>query len=104
MYAVIITGGKQYRVSPGENVRVEKLEAAAGEQVSMDKVLLVSDGETVHVGAPYVPGGRVTATVKEHGRGDKVTTVKMRRRKHYQKRIGHRQHYTLLQIDTIQSE
>jgi large subunit ribosomal protein L21 len=104
MYAVIITGGKQYRVVPGQTLRVERLGALDGEQVIMDRVLLVADGEDVRVGTPYLPAGRVTATVKGHGRNDKVSTIKMRRRKHYRKRMGHRQHYTLLEINSIQSE
>jgi large subunit ribosomal protein L21 len=104
MYAVIITGGKQYRVTPGQTLRVEKLSVPQGEQVTVDKVLMVADGENVRVGTPYVIGGRVTATVKDHGRADKITIIKLRRRKHYRKRQGHRQHYTLLEITSIHGE
>ncbi len=101
MYAVIQTGGKQYRVSQGDKVRVEKLSAAEGDSVELDKVLLVADGESVKIGSPYVAGGKVTATVRSHGRGDKVRIVKFRRRKHHLKRQGHRQYYTELEITGI---
>ena len=101
MYAVIQTGGKQYRVSEGDTVRVEKLGAEEGASVDLDKVLLVADGEDVKVGAPYVDGGKVTATVKAHGRGKKVKIVKFKRRKHHLKRQGHRQWYTELEITGI---
>jgi large subunit ribosomal protein L21 len=101
MYAVIKTGGKQYRVAPGDTLRVELLVAEAGSQVSLDQVLLVAEGEQLTVGTPTVVNARVTATVQEHGRADKVRIVKFRRRKHYHKRQGHRQHYTLIRIDEI---
>jgi large subunit ribosomal protein L21 len=101
MYAVIKTGGKQYRVAPGDTLRVELLVAEAGSQVSLDQVLLVAEGEQLTVGTPTVVNARVTATVQEHGRADKVRIVKFRRRKHYRKRQGHRQHYTLIRIDEI---
>ena len=101
MYAVIQTGGKQYRVSEGDTVRVEKLGAEEGASVDLDKVLLVADGDDVKVGAPYVDGGKVTATVKTHGRGKKVKIVKFKRRKHHLKRQGHRQWYTELEITGI---
>ena len=101
MYAVIQTGGKQYRVSEGDTVRVEKLGAEEGASVDLDKVLLVADGDEVKVGAPYVDGGKVTATVKTHGRGKKVKIVKFKRRKHHLKRQGHRQWYTELEITGI---
>ncbi|HWP94161.1 MAG TPA: 50S ribosomal protein L21 [Gammaproteobacteria bacterium] len=104
MYAVIETGGKQYRVSQGDTIQVEKLEAADGARVEFDKVLLIARGEgDVLVGKPYVPGGKVTATVKSHGRGDKVSIIKFRRRKHHMKRQGHRQHYTEVEITGIQA-
>ena len=101
MYAVVQTGGKQYRVSEGDTIKVEKLGAEEGASVELDKVLLVSDGDNVKVGAPYVDGGKVTATVKSHGRGKKVMIVKFKRRKHHLKRQGHRQWYTELQVTGI---
>jgi len=101
MYAVIQTGGKQYRVSEGATVRVEKLNAEEGATVDLDKVLMIADGEDVRVGSPYVDGGKVTATVKAHGRAKKVGIVKFKRRKQYLKRQGHRQWFTDLQITGI---
>ncbi len=101
MYAVIQTGGKQYRVSEGDTVKVEKLDADQGASVELDKVLMVADGEDIKVGTPYVDGGKVTATVKSHGRGKKVKIIKFRRRKHHMKRQGHRQWYTELQVTGI---
>ena len=101
MYAVIQTGGKQYRVAEGDNLKVEKLVAEEGAIVELDRVLMVADGENVKVGKPYVEGGKVTATVKAHGRGAKVKIVKFRRRKQYLKRQGHRQWYTELTITGI---
>jgi large subunit ribosomal protein L21 len=101
MYAVIQTGGKQYRVSEGSTVKVEKINAEQGASVELDQVLLVADGEEVKVGTPYLAGGKVTATVKSHGRGDKVRIIKFRRRKHHMKRQGHRQWYTELEVTGI---
>ena len=101
MYAVIKTGGKQYRVSEGEILRVESLRAAEGDAVEFDSVLLVADGDDVKIGTPYLTGGKVTARVKAHGRGEKIEIVKFRRRKHYDKRTGHRQNYTELEITGI---
>ena len=101
MYAVIVTGGKQYRVSQGDKLRVEKLDAAEGESVDLDQVLMVVDGDDVKIGAPVLEGGKVTAEVKTHGRGDKVDIIKFRRRKHHMKRQGHRQAYTELEITGI---
>jgi large subunit ribosomal protein L21 len=101
MYAVIKTGGKQYKVSEGQTLKVEKLAADEGASVDLDQVLLVADGDTVTVGAPYIEGGKVSATVKSHGKGKKVDIVKFRRRKHYRKHQGHRQQYTEIQIDSI---
>ncbi len=101
MYAVIQTGGKQYRVSQGDTVKVEKLGADEGASVELDKVLMLADGEEVTIGTPYVEGGKVTATVKSHGRGKKVKIIKFRRRKHHMKRQGHRQWYTELEITGI---
>jgi large subunit ribosomal protein L21 len=102
MYAVIKSGGKQYRVESGAQVRVESLVADVGAAVSFDEVLLVGGGDTVKVGAPLVSGAKVKATVVAHGRGEKVKIFKMRRRKHYQKSQGHRQNYTEVRIDEIQ--
>ena len=101
MYAVIQTGGKQYRVSEGDTLRVEKLGAEEGTSVDLDKVLMVANGDDVKVGTPYVEGGKVTATVKTHGRGKKVKIIKFKRRKQHLKRQGHRQWYTELEITGI---
>ena len=100
-YAIIETGGKQHRVKPGETLRVEKIEAATGASIDFDKVLLVSDGQNVTIGAPYVVGGKVTAEVVEQGRHDKVKIIKFRRRKHHMKQMGHRQWYTAIKITGI---
>lgn len=99
MYAVIKTGGKQYRVTPGTKLKVEKLEGDVGSNVVFDKVLVLADGESVKIGAPLVDGAKISATVVAHGRGDKVMIFKMRRRKHYRKTQGHRQCYTEILID-----
>ncbi|HXJ52914.1 MAG TPA: 50S ribosomal protein L21 [Burkholderiales bacterium] len=101
MYAIIKSGGKQYRVKAGEQVRVEALAAEVGSSVSLEEVLLVGTGDGVKVGAPLVSGAKVKATVVAHGRGDKVKIFKLRRRKHYQKTQGHRQSYTEIRIDDI---
>jgi large subunit ribosomal protein L21 len=101
MYAVIKTGGKQYRVEAGAQVRVESLAAEVGAAVSFGEVLLVGSGDKVKVGAPLVSGAQVKATVVSHGRGDKVKIFKLRRRKHFQKTQGHRQNYTEVRIDDI---
>ncbi|NNJ92222.1 MAG: 50S ribosomal protein L21 [Gammaproteobacteria bacterium] len=103
MYAVIQTGGKQYRVSKGLKLKVEKLDAAEGDSVELDKVLMVADGDDVKIGAPYLDGGKVTATVTSQGRGKKVKIIKFKRRKHHMKRQGHRQAYTELEITDIAS-
>lgn len=102
MYAVIQTGGKQYRVSKGDSLRVELLSAEPGSSVDLDKVLMLGQGENVKIGTPFVKGGKVTATVKSHGRGKKITIIKFRRRKHHMKRQGHRQWFTELEITDIQ--
>ena len=101
MYAVIKSGGKQYRVESGKPVRVETLAADIGAAVSFDEVLLVGGGESVKIGAPLLSGAKVKGTVLAHGRGDKVKIFKMRRRKHFQKSQGHRQNYTEVRIDDI---
>jgi len=101
MYAVIATGGKQYRVSEGAVLRVEKLDAEEGASVEFDQVLLVGDGETVSVGKPYLEGGKVQATVMAQGKARKVEIVKFRRRKNYRRTKGHRQNFTQVKITGI---
>ncbi|MET0657130.1 MAG: 50S ribosomal protein L21 [Steroidobacteraceae bacterium] len=101
MYAVIATGGKQYRVSEGSVLRVEKLEADAGAQVEFGEVLLVGEGDKVKLGTPLISGGKVLATVQSHGKTDKVSVVKFRRRKHYLRQGTHRQQYTEVKINSI---
>ena len=102
-YAVIVTGGKQYKVAPGEYLKIEKLEIATGESVTFDRVLLVANGDDVNIGAPVVPGATVVAEVISQGRHDKVRIIKFRRRKHHMKRMGHRQWYTEIKITGIQA-
>ena len=101
MYAVIKTGGKQYKVSPGEKLKVEQMPADVGAEVVLDQVLMVGEGESVRLGQPMIAGATVKATVVGHGRGDKVLIFKMRRRKHYQKHQGHRQNFTEIEISGI---
>ncbi len=101
MYAVIKTGGKQYRVAAGEKIKVEQIPADVGSQITLDQVLMVGEGESVKIGAPVISGATVTASVLSHGRHDKVKIFKMRRRKHYQKHQGHRQNYTEIRIEAI---
>ncbi len=101
MYAIIVTGGKQYRVMKDEVLRVEKLDAEAGANVEINEVLLVGNGDSITVGTPTVVGAKVTATIKSHGRLDKIRIVKFRRRKHHRKQMGHRQHFTEIQITGI---
>ena len=102
MYAIIETGGKQYRVAPGQMLKIEKLEADAGNTVDFDRVLMVGEGEQMRVGAPLVEGAKVTAEVIKHGRADKIRIIKFRRRKHHMKHQGHRQYYTQVKITNIQ--
>ena len=101
MFAVIATGGKQHRVTEGETLRVEMLDAEPGQEVVFEKVLLVSDCERVAVGAPYVAGGRVTAEVVGHDRGKKIRIIKFRRRQGYMRTQGHRQWFTEVRIKGI---
>ncbi len=101
MYAVIQTGGKQYRVKSGEQLKIEALAAEIGAAVSFDNVLMLGEGEGVRVGAPFLSGAKVKATVVAQGRGEKVRIFKMRRRKHYAKTQGHRQSFTEVRIDEI---
>ncbi len=103
MYAVIKTGGKQYRVQAGEKIKVEQIPADVGATIVIDQVLMVGNGDAVTLGKPLVTGAQVNATVVSHGRHDKVKIFKMRRRKHYQKRQGHRQNYTEIQIGEIKA-
>ena len=101
MYAVIKTGGKQYRVAAGEKIKVEQIAADVGQEITFDQVLAVGNGGDLQIGAPLVSGASVVAKVVAHGKHDKVRLFKLRRRKHYQKRQGHRQGYTELEIGTI---
>ena len=101
MYAVIENGGKQHRVEPGEVLQLEKLDVAEGDAIDFDKVMMIGEGEKVSIGMPYVEGGKVTAEVIGHGRGEKINIVKMRRRKQYRRHAGHRQHYTRVRIKEI---
>jgi large subunit ribosomal protein L21 len=101
MYAVIKTGGKQYRVSQGDTLRLETLDGSAGDSIEFDQVLMVGEGADVKIGTPLVDGSKVTATIKAHGRGKKVEIIKFRRRKHHMKRMGHRQNYTEVEITGI---
>ena len=101
MYAVVKTGGKQYRVVPGQKFKVEQIPADIGSEIVLDQVLMLADGDSVTVGTPMVAGASVTAKVVSQGHGKKVTIFKMRRRKHYQKHQGHRQNYTELEIQSI---
>ena len=101
MYAVIKTGGKQYRVTEGETLKIESVAGDVGSAIVLDKVLAVGNGESLKVGKPLLNGATVKATIVANGRHDKVTIFKMRRRKHYQKHQGHRQNYTEIRIDGI---
>jgi len=101
MYAVIRTGGKQYKVATGEKIKVEKIPAEVGQEIVIDQVLAVGNGAELQVGSPLVGGASVTATVVAQGKHDKVHIFKMRRRKHYRKSQGHRQTYTELQIGAV---
>jgi len=101
MYAVIATGGKQYRVEQGEVLRVEKLDAQEGDTVDFDQVLMMGSGDDVNIGAPYIEGGKVSAEVRAHGRANKIEIIKFKRRKHHRKQMGHRQSYTEIVIKEI---
>ena len=104
MYAVIKTGGKQYRVSPGDKLKIETIDAEVGASFDFDTVLMISDGDAITVGTPTIASAKVTAEVVAHGRGKKVEIIKFRRRKHHQKRTGHRQNFTQVQIQNINGE
>ena len=101
MYAVFKTGGKQYRAVAGEVIRVEKLEAEAGSTVDIGEVLMIGDGDSVKIGAPLLSGAKVSVKIVGHGRADKIRIVKFRRRKHHRKEMGHRQHYTEIEVTGI---
>lgn len=101
MYAVIETGGKQYKVEKGTTVQVERLDAEPGKELTLDRVLLVADGEKVEVGAPVVKGAKVQAKVVGHGRGKKLVVFKYKAKSHYRRKTGHRQGYTTLRIEDI---
>ncbi len=103
MYAVIKTGGKQYRIASGEKLKIEQIPADIGQEITLDQVLSVGEGDQLKVGTPLVAGALVKATVLAQGRHDKVTIFKMRRRKHYQKHQGHRQNFTEILINTIKA-
>ncbi len=101
MYAVIKTGGKQYKVSEGDTLKVESLAAEAGSSIDITDVLMVADGDNIKIGTPFVEGSKVSATVASHGRHKKIKIVKFKRRKHYRKQMGHRQNYTEIKIEKI---
>ena len=101
MYAIFKTGGKQYRATTGDILKVEKIEAEKGATVELDQVLMVGEGEDVKIGAPYLEGGKVTATVVDHGRHKKIKVIKFKRRKNYRKQMGHRQYFTQIEITGI---
>ena len=101
MYAIFKTGGKQYRATTGDILKVEKIEAEKGATVELDQVLMVGAGEDVKIGAPYLKGGKVTATVVDHGRHKKIKVIKFKRRKNYRKQMGHRQYFTQIEITGI---
>jgi large subunit ribosomal protein L21 len=103
MYAVFKTGGKQYRATTGDKLKVEKIEAEKGATVELDQVLMVGEGEDVKVGTPLLAGGKVTALVVDHGRHDKIKIIKFKRRKHHMKRAGHRQYFTHIEITGIEA-
>ena len=101
MYAVFKTGGKQYRATTGDVIKVEKIEAEKGATVELDQVLMVGEGEDVKIGTPFLKKGKVTATVVDHGRHDKIKIIKFKRRKNYRRQMGHRQYFTQLEITGI---
>ncbi len=101
MYAVFKTGGKQYRASTGDLIKVEKIEAEKGATVELDQVLMVGEGEDVKIGTPFLKGGKVTAKVVDQGRRDKIKVIKFKRRKNYRRQMGHRQYFTQIEITGI---
>ena len=103
MYAVIKTGGKQYRITPGEEIRIEKLPGNVGEKITFDEVLLTSDGDDINVGKPYLENAKVVARITGHGKGRKVVVFKYKKRKGYRKKRGHRLHYSLVKVEHIET-
>jgi len=101
MYAVFVSGGRQFRAVPGEVIRVEKIEGDVGAAFDIDQVLMIGDGDSFKIGAPGLSGAKISATIKAHGRADKIHIVKFRRRKHHRKQMGHRQYYTEIEITGI---
>jgi len=101
MYAVFSTGGKQYRAVPGEVIRVELIDAEPGSSIDIDQVMMVGDGDDITIGSPLIKGATVGIKVLGHGRADKIRIVKFRRRKHFRKEMGHRQHYTEIEVTGI---
>jgi len=101
MYAVVKTGGKQYKVTQDQYLKVEKLEGNEGDSIELDQVLMIADGDKLTIGSPMIDGGKITATILSHGRGKKVEIMKFHRRKHHQKRTGHRQSYTEIKVTAI---
>ena len=104
MYAVIKSGGKQYKVREGDTLRVEKIDVEEGGEISLDDIFMVADGDDISVGTPIVAGATVAATVKSHGRGPKIKVIKFKRRKQHRKQMGHRQAYTELEITGINTQ
>ena len=101
MYAIFKTGGKQYSATTGDVLKVEKIEAEKRAEAELDQELMVGEGEDVKIGTPYLKGGKVTATVVDHGRRDKIKVIKFKRRKNYRKQMGHRQYFTQIEITGI---
>jgi large subunit ribosomal protein L21 len=101
MYAIVETGGKQYPVSPGARIKVEKLPGEVGSEIALDRVLLVAEGDDIRVGTPVVEGVKVTGTIVSHGRGRKLIVFKLRRRKNYRRKLGHRQAFTELEVTDV---
>jgi large subunit ribosomal protein L21 len=101
MYAVIVSGGKQYRVIEGQTLKLEKLEVEVGANIEFEQVLMIANGDDIKIGQPHVNGSKVVASILSHGRHDKIHIIKFRRRKHHMKQMGHRQYYTEVKITQI---
>jgi len=104
MYAIIQTGGKQYKVSPGDEIKVEKIKVEPGEVITIDKVLMVAKDDGIEVGRPYLENTVVRAKILKHGKGKKIIVFKYKRRKNYKRKKGHRQHYSLIKIEAIEEK